>query len=278
MSQEAMRLKAQINHYAKQHAIAAQTVLQNFMFERFLERVSLSKYKNHFVIKGGVLIATLVGLNNRSTMDLDTTILNFPLNRDNILAMVEEICQIDIKDGVIFGDLTFDEIRGQDVYGGWRIKFHALYDNIDTPLSIDITTGDKITPEPMEYTLPCLFEAGKAIKLLGYNIETILAEKVETILVRGELNTRPRDFYDVYILTTTKKYNKADFFSALKETAKHRGSTNKLTDISEILSSIRSSSALKNQWKRYQNSFPYAKRIDYDMLMQCLENLLKLGK
>ena len=278
MSQEAMRLKAQINHYAKQHAIAAQTVLQNFMFERFLERVSLSKYKNHFVIKGGVLIASLVGLDNRSTMDLDTTVLNFPLNQDNILTMVKEICQIDIKDGVIFRDLTFDEIRGQDVYGGWRIKFHALYDNIDTPLSIDITTGDKITPKPMEYTLPCLFDTGKAIKLLGYNIETILAEKVETILVRGELNTRPRDFYDVYILTTSKDYNKTFFLDALKETAKHRGSTNKLTDISGILSSIRSSASLKNQWQRYQNSFPYAKHINYDMLVQSLEKLLSLTK
>ncbi len=278
MSQDAMRLKAQINHYAKQHAIAAQTVLQNFMFERFLERVSLSKYKNHFVIKGGVLIATLVGLDNRSTMDLDTTVLNFPLNQENILTMVEEICQIDIKDGVIFRAFTFDEIRGQDVYGGWRIKFHALYDNIDTPLSIDITTGDKITPAPMEYAFPCLFDAKKAITLLGYNIETILAEKVETILVRGELNTRPRDFYDVYILTTSKGYNKTAFLEALKKTAKHRGSANKLTDISGILSSIQSSSSLKNQWKKYQHSFPYARHINYDMLVWCLNKLFEIKK
>ena len=278
MSQAAMRLKAQINHYAKQYAIAAQTVLQNFMFERFLERVSLSKYKNHFVIKGGLLIATLVGLDNRSTMDLDTTVLNFPLTQENILTMVKEICQIKIDDGVIFKDFTFDVIRGQDIYGGWRIKFHALYDNIDTPLSIDITTGDKITPEPIEYTLPCLFDAEKAIKLLGYNIETILAEKVETILVRGELNTRPRDFYDVYILTASKAYNKADFLKALQATASHRGSVDKLTDRTAILSGIKSSVPLQNQWKRYQNSFPYAKRINYDMLMQCLENLLKPQK
>jgi predicted nucleotidyltransferase component of viral defense system len=274
MSSKAMSLKGKIKNYAKGNNITAQVVLQNYMFERFLERLSKSEYKNKFVIKGGMLVAAIVGLDTRSTMDLDTTLKNMPLSSEQVLSAVNDVCSINIDDDVKFKTISIEPIRKDDIYGGYCVRIDAIYDTIVTPLSIDFSTGDVITPNPVEYEFTGIFDEDKKINLIGYNIETVIAEKVETILRRSVFNTRPRDFYDVYILTLTQKFDKSLFQEALRATSEHRESQEILTNIPDILKNIANSNDLQNMWIKYQKKFIYAKDITYNQLIKSLENLL----
>lgn len=273
MSSKAMSLKGRINNYAKSRGIAAQVVLQNYMFERFLDRLSNSGYRDKFVIKGGMLIAAIVGLDTRSTMDLDTTLLNYPLTEKTVEETINEICRIDMKDDVSFQLISIKPIRRDDHYGGFCVRIDAVYDMIVTPLSIDISTGDVITPSAIEYEFSGIFDAKVRIRLWGYNIETVLAEKMETILSRGIFNTRPRDFYDIYILVKTQKYSKRIFAEALKASAGHRGSLDHISDVSEILQQISASGELRKSWEKYQKKYLYAREIDYDDIMEVLKEM-----
>jgi hypothetical protein len=245
------------------------------MFERFLERVSVSEYKNKFVIKGGMLIAAMVGLSARSTMDLDATIRAYPLDAEFVKTAVGGICAEDVGDGVLFRPLDAEPIRKDDDYGGFRVSMEALYDAIATPLSMDITTGDAITPGAIRYSFRAAFDENKIIELWAYNVETILAEKAETILHRGVFNTRPRDFYDIYILTNTQKFNKEVFRQALAATAEHRKSLVQMGDIEPIINNIETSKELKAQWEKYQKSYVYAENIDYKAVLYSLKGLLE---
>lgn len=275
MSSKAMSLKGKIKNYAKNNNIAAQVVLQNYMFERFLERLSLSEYSDKFVVKGGMLIAAIVGLDTRSTMDLDTTLRNLPLTEEQISAALSTICKIELKDDVLFKIKSVLPIRKDDVYGGYCVRLDAIYDTIVTPLSIDISTGDIITPAAIKYEFGGIFDEDVKISLWGYNIETVMAEKVETILSRGVFTSRPRDFYDVFILGTTQKYDKEIFKEALKATAIHRGSLRKIADINGIIEQISSNIDLKNMWEKYQKKFVYAREISYESIIDTLETILK---
>jgi predicted nucleotidyltransferase component of viral defense system len=269
-----MSLKGRINHYAKQNGIAAQVVLQNYMFERFLERLSRSEYQQKFVIKGGMLVTAIVGIDTRATMDLDTTLRNLPLTEPQIREAITAICSVPVDDEVSFQIISIEPIRKDDVYGGYRVRLDATYDTVLTPLSIDISTGDVITPNPKSYELHGLFNPDLKISLWGYNVETILAEKVETILRRGVFSTRPRDFYDVYILKKTQDYQPDLFRKALKATVEHRGSTGILQNTEAIIARLESSEDLKRQWARYQRQFPYAVDIPYALLMESLRRIL----
>lgn len=220
---KAMSLKAKIRNIAKKKNIPAQVILQNYMFERLLVRLSASAYKEKFVLKGGMLVAAIVGLDNRATMDLDTTLKNLPLTPDAIRSALEQVCAISLDDGVVFEIGTISPIREDDIYGGYRVMLNARFDTLLTPMSIDVSTGDAITPHAVQYNFSEIFDDEKSYELWAYNIETVMAEKVENILRRGVFNTRPRDFYDAYILTTTQKFDKAVFAEALSATAKHRG-------------------------------------------------------
>lgn len=278
MSSKAMSLKGRINNYAKSRGIAAQVVLQNYMFERFLDRLSNSGYRDKFVIKGGMLIAAIVGLDTRSTMDLDTTLLNYPLTEKTVEETINEICRIDMKDDVSFQLISIKPIRRDDHYGGFCVRIDAVYDMIVTPLSIDISTGDVITPSAIEYEFSGIFDEKVRIRLWGYNIETVLAEKMETILSRGIFNTRPRDFYDIYILVKTQKYSKRIFAEALKASAGHRGSLDHISDVSEILQQISASGELRKSWEKYQKKYLYAREIDYDDIMEVLKEMAAVCK
>lgn len=275
MSSKAMSLKGKIKNYAKNKNIAAQVVLQNYMFERFLERLSLSEYSDKFVVKGGMLIAAIVGLDTRSTMDLDTTLRNLPLTEEQISVALSTICKIELKDDVLFKIKSVLPIRKDDVYGGYCVRLDAIYDTIVTPLSIDISTGDIITPAAIKYEFGGIFDEDVKISLWGYNIETVMAEKVETILSRGVFTSRPRDFYDVFILGTTQKYDKEVFKEALKATAIHRGSLRKIADINGIIEQISLNTDLKNMWEKYQKKFVYAREISYESIINTLETILK---
>ena len=274
MSFKAMSLKARLKNYARENKIAAQVVLQNYMFERFLARLSRSEYKDKFVIKGGMLIAAIVGLDTRSTMDLDTTLKNLPLTKDEILKAVDTIRRIDLGDDVSFEIISIEPIRDDDPYGGYCVRIDAFYDTIKMALSVDISTGDVITPSAILYEFDGIFEEDLKIELWGYNIETVLAEKVETILRRGVFNTRPRDYYDVYILSTTQQYDRLLFEEALAATADYRGSTNSIMDRAGIMERISKSEDLQGMWEKYRKRFAYAENIGYEDIIRALNDLL----
>lgn len=275
MSSKAVSLKGKINNYTKANHIAAQVVLQNFMFERLLARLSDSAYQNKFVVKGGMLVAAIVGLDTRSTMDLDTTLRNLPLTEGMIRKAFEEIIAIDKGDEITFLLKSVEPIRKDDAYGGHRVRIDARYDSILVPLSIDVSTGDAMTPSPVFYEFKGIFDDDVLIPLWGYNIETILAEKLETILRMGVFSTRPKDFYDVYILATTQVIDKETLHEAIEATAEHRGSINQIANYGSILLQIRTNQSLINQWEKYRKQFPYAANISYHQIMEVMNDLLK---
>ena len=271
---KAMSLKAKIRNIAKQKNIPAQVILQNYMFERLLVRLSASEYKEKFVLKGGMLVAAIVGLDNRATMDLDTTLKNLPLTPEAIRKALGSICNIAFDDGIEFEIGTISPIREDDIYGGYRVMLNARFDTLLTPLSIDVSTGDAITPHAVQYNFSEIFDDEKSYELWAYNIETVMAEKVETILRRGVFNTRPRDFYDAYILSTTQKYDKSVFSDALKATANHRGTTQQIADVPSILQHIEESPELRAMWDKYRKQFAYASDIEYGQIIAVLKTLL----
>lgn len=271
---KAMSLKAKIRNIAKQKNIPAQVILQNYMFERLLVRLSASEYKEKFVLKGGMLVAAIVGLDNRATMDMDTTLKNLPLTPEAIRSALEEVCDIAFDDGVMFEIGTISPIREDDIYGGYRVMLNAKFDMLLTPLSIDVSAGDAITPHAVQYSFSEIFDDEKSYELWAYNIETVMAEKVETILRRGVFNTRPRDFYDVYILTTTQKFNKKLFIEALNATAEHRGTKEQISDVPGILHNVEASAELKTMWDKYRKQFAYAADIEYSQIIAVLKTLM----
>ena len=271
---KAMSLKAKIRNIAKQKNIPAQVILQNYMFERFLARLSRSAYRDRFVIKGGMLIAAIVGLDIRSTMDLDATMRDLPLTEQQIREAVTAIGEIDLGDETTFELVSIQPIRKDDRYGGFCVRIDALYDSMLTPLSMDISTGDVITPAAVLYDFRGIFDEELHIELWGYTLETVLAEKVETILSRGIFNTRPRDYYDVYILLTTQGCDKALFEQALAATAAHRGSAKRIVDRTGILKELTASADLQGRWTKYQERFPYARHIRYEDILSALRTIL----
>ena len=272
---KAMSLRAKINNYAKEHGILAQVVLQNYMFECLLDRISRSKYVDNFVIKGGILVSSLVGLDVRSTMDMDTTLVHLSLTEEKIMEAMNAIIAVPANDGIVFNFVSVEPIRKDDVYGGFCLRLDAKYESIETPLSIDITTGDAITPEPMNYGYKRLFNSENVIPLRSYPLETVLAEKIETIITRGILNTRPRDFYDVYILTKTQGYNAETLRKAIFATAEHRGTKAIMeAETNNRLAVIENSSELQSQWAKYQKKFPYAKDITYQETVNAVKEVI----
>ena len=260
-----MQLKAFIKKKAAEKNISAQLVMQNYMLERLLERISLSKYKRNFILKGGFLISAIVGLDTRATMDLDTTIRGFTLTHESIREIFEEICAIEISDDVHFELTDISDIREGDDYPGIRVSLKANYPPISVPLTVDVTTGDVITPGEIEYTFFLLFD-DRTISIFAYNLETVLAEKIETVLSRGVANTRPRDFYDIHILWALRgaECSRKTLLQALEQTADKRGSREVLNLYTDIVAEIRESKQLREFWKKYQRTFDYAKDISFD--------------
>lgn len=271
----AMQLKAVIKNISKDKHISAQLVMQNYMLERLLERISVSKYHQNFILKGGFLIAAMVGLDTRATMDIDATIKEWPVNEESIKKMFLDICKIDVHDDVVFEFKKIGEIREGDEYTGYRVSLSANYPPMAVPLKLDITTGDKITPREIEYRFKLLLE-DREISVLAYNLETVLAEKLETIVSRGDQNTRPRDYYDVYILSKLQYKNiKTECLkAALKATSKKRGSSDILKNYKNIIDVVRSSDAMIKQWKTYQKDLEYATDISFSEVCDAVVQMM----
>ena len=275
MKRNTMSFKAIINNMAKENNVAAQSVLQTYMLEKLLERISISKYKDNFILKGGMLISAMLGIDSRTTMDMDTTIKGLPLTKDNITNIMDEICNIEIDDNVTLKINKVELIREDDDYGGYRITFEAKYNNeMPVIMKIDITTGDKITYKEIEYSFTLMLEDRK-IQIWSYNVETIIAEKFEAIVKRGVLSTRIRDYYDVYMLinTQSKIIDKRTLKDAITLTAKHRGTSEIIKDWKKIVEKIANDSKMRQQWKRYQKDNFYAEEIEYKDLINAISKV-----
>ena len=261
----AMQLKAIIKNMAKEKKISAQLILQNYMLERFLERVSLSSYRENFIIKGGFLIASMVGLDSRATMDMDATIKGYLVNKETIHRMIEVILAISVDDNISFEFGNIGEIHEGDEYIGYRVALTANYEKMAVPLKLDITTGDKITPGEIEYEYKLMLE-DRSIRVLAYNLPTILAEKLETVISRGDQNTRSRDYYDIYILTKLQSGNidLAILRDALRATTEKRGSFEVIKQYREIMQVVRNSPVMNRQWSNYRKDFDYAAEIEFE--------------
>jgi predicted nucleotidyltransferase component of viral defense system len=261
----ATQLKAIVRNISREKKISAQLVLQNYMLERLLERISLSKYKDNFILKGGFLIASMVGLDTRATMDMDVTIKGEPVNPENIRIMFDEIIHISIDDDITFVFKNINEIREGDDYSGYRVHLVGNFSPMAVPLKLDITTGDKITPKEIQYEYKTMFDE-KSIWVLAYNIETIISEKLETILSRGDQTTRPRDYYDVFILWKLQQQNinLNHLESALTATANKRNSLELMKQYQNTMTVVHGSEFMQKQWQKYQRSFDYAKEISFE--------------
>lgn len=275
----AMQLKALVKNISNEKGISAQLVLQNYMLERLLERISLSKYHDNFILKGGFLIASMVGLDTRATMDMDVTIKGEPISKENMHLIFNEIISITVDDDIVFEFNDINEIRENDDYNGYRIHLTGNFPPMSVPLKLDITTGDIITPKEVQFKYQTMFDE-KTISVLAYNIETVLTEKLETILSRGDHSTRARDYYDVYILwrIQDKNINIKYLNSALLATAKKRNTLEIIKKYQSIVEIVRNSSFMHDQWKKYQRNFDYAKGIGFgetcDVVLEVMNNLM----
>lgn len=257
-------LKGKVKNIAKSKSLSSQEVLQMFFFERFLERLSNSKYKFNFVIKGGLLISSMIGIDNRTTMDMDTTVKGIPLKEDAIKNIILEISGIEVGDGIQFEVTDITHIREEDEYENFRVHLTAIFGKIRNAMKIDITTGDVITPKEIEYVYPCMFRE-EGLKVLAYPIETILAEKYESVIKRNISTTRMRDFYDLYSLYHLRK-EEIDFDvlkQAILSTARKRDSISFIREANEIIIDIKEDSYLKELWEVYLKDNPYIKELNF---------------
>lgn len=264
-------IKAKIRNLAKNNNLSSQEVLQMFLFERFLERLSKSKYKSNFVIKGGFLVSSMIGVKNRTTMDMDSTIKGIPLNEDNLMKVVDNIINIDVDDGIEFEIKDISYIREDDEYENFRVSLIANIGKTKNPMKLDLTTGDVITPSEIEYSYPCIFHE-KNIEVLAYPVETIIAEKYESIIKRNITTTRMRDFYDLYTLYNLKK-SEIDIdilCTAIKRTSSNRESSEIMKISEEIIEDIKNDPYLLELWNVYVSENKYIGDLTFDNVVDVI--------
>lgn len=252
-------------------------LFQMFYFERLLERISKSSYKNGIILKGGVLLSSIIGVDERTTKDMDTTLKGIPLTKERLEVIFNEILNIKIDDGVSFTLINIKDIRLEDEYGGFRLNILASLDKNKTYITVEVTTGDVITPREIKYSYNCIFE-DKKITIMSYTLETILAEKFQTIISRGVLNTRLKDFYDIYVLINTKinEINIETLKLAIKNTFNKRETKYDILDFHLVIEDLKENNDLKRLWIEYQKKNNYSKNIDYIIIIESIEKIIKI--
>lgn len=269
-----MQVKDKLKNIAIKRNIDFNTLLRLYMYDRFIERLAVSKYRDNFILKGGFYLSTLFGLESRFTKDIDTAIKDANFTKENVEKMIKSIIAIDINDGALISFIEIDNIREEDQYGGFRATLNVKVDSIRENFQIDIATGDPITPKPIVYKYrPILGES--FVNVWSYNIETVIAEKLETILRRAEANSRIRDYYDIYLIYT-KGWNHVkidDLRKAIDKTFEKRNYTG---DIEEAITILKNSEIIKNRWNLYKKKYEYANDIDYEEIMKCVEEIIKV--
>ena len=269
----AVQLKAHIRRLSKSLNVETEVLLRNFMMERLLERIANSEFKDNLVLKGGMLIASMVGLGSRSTMDMDALITGKTLSEEGVLSIIDEIIRIKLDDGTLFTIHGIESIQEGADYPGYRISIKASFDRIWQMIKLDITTGNEVVPKGIEHDFKLMFE-DRTIQVKAYNLEMVLAEKFETIVTRGVANTRMRDYYDVYILTKLFPYNEEYFKIALGKTTEFRHSFEQvfgesLSTINHLLENVN----MSNLWIKYQGKYSYATYVTWDMVIDSLRTL-----
>lgn len=273
------QLKGSIRSMSAKKNLRAQEVLQMFLFERILERLANSAYKDNFILKGGLLISSMIGISERTTMDMDTTVRGIQMEEDEIVKAIQEIISVDVGDGIIFEYESIEPIREDDAYNNFRIHLRAKYGKIDSPMKIDVTTGDVITPAAIQYDFPMLFE-DKSVSVMAYTLETILAEKYETILRRNVGTTRARDYYDLHTLFRSRKDEiRPDVLKvAVLHTAKKRDSVKDIEEWREILADIKAEPLMQSLWDNYVAENQYIGELSFDEVLKAVgEVALMIG-
>ena len=279
MIKTARQLKDLIRNLSREKSADAQLLMRNYMMERFLERISLSEYRDKFILKGGMLVAAMVGLDARSTMDLDATVKGANVNVEEIENLISAIVSVPIDDGVKFQLKSISEIMDEAEYPGIRVSMTTTFDGVVTPLKIDISTGDAITPREVRYSFKLMLE-DRSIDIWAYNLETVLAEKLETIITRTTTNTRMRDFYDLHILSQLHGQSiiPADLRAALIATARKRGTEKYLADAPAAFDEVEADPNMEKLWRAYQKKFSYAADLSWHTVMESIRSLYRLAQ
>lgn len=271
----AMQLKAQVRNLAKKSGASAEVLLRNFVMERFLERLAVSDYRHNFILKGGVLVASMIGIDARTTKDVDVVIKGQSVSESEVASIIKTIVNEPLADGVDFSYTGIEEIREEADYPGFRVTVVAAFDTIRQVLKIDISTGDFATPKEIEYRFQLMFE-DRNISIMAYNPESVLAEKFETAIVRGTINTRMRDFYDMHVLSTIQAFEEDVFVAALQKTAANRKTRNQIAKAAEVVSLIEKSPEMQELWNRYQQRYSYAADVSWVDVIAALRVLAVL--
>ena len=279
MIKTARQLKDLIRNLSREKSADAQLLMRNYMMERFLERISLSEYRDKFILKGGMLVAAMVGLDARSTMDLDATVKGANVNVEEIENLISAIVSVPIDDGVKFQLKSISEIMDEAEYPGIWVSMTTTFDGVVTPLKIDISTGDAITPREVRYSFKLMLE-DRSIDIWAYNLETVLAEKLETIITRTTTNTRMRDFYDIYILDQLhgNTLNRQTLHDALRATVHKRGTEQHLAEAVDVLNEVESSPVMQKLWESYRRKFSYAADLEWSIIMGAVRSLYALSE
>ncbi len=269
-----MQVKDKLKNISIKRNIDFNTLLRLYMYDRFIERLAVSKYRDNFILKGGFYLSTLFGLESRFTKDIDTAIKDANFTKENIEKMIKSIIAIDINDGALISFIEIGNIREEDQYGGFRAVLNVKVDTIRENFQIDIATGDPITPKPIVYKYhPILGDS--FVNVWSYNIETVIAEKLETILRRAEANSRIRDYYDLYLIYT-KGWNDVKINDLRKAVDKTFEKRNYTGNIEEVVAILKDSEIIKNRWNLYKKKYEYANDIDYEEIMKCVEEIIKV--
>lgn len=271
------QLKGAVRNIASKQKLRPQEVLQMYLFERILERLANSDYRNNFILKGGLLISSMLGISERTMMDMDATVRGIPMEEGEIVSVVKEILSVNVDDGIEFIFRSIEPIREDDAYSNFRVHLMAQYGKINAPMRIDITTGDAITPAAVQYSYPLTFE-NKSIPIMAYTLETVLAEKYETIIRRNIGTTRARDFYDLHMLYRHRKDGmRPDILkSAVLHTAGKRDSLDEIKDWRDILHDIREEPALYRLWENYAKENSYASALTFAEVLDTAEEIATL--
>lgn len=279
MIKTAKQLKDLIRNLSKKNSADAQILMRNYMMERFLERISLSEYKDKFILKGGMLVAAMVGLDARSTMDLDATVKGANVDVEDVENIITSIVSVPLEDGVKFRVKQISEIMEEAEYPGVRVSLEATFDGIITPLKLDISTGDVITPKEVRYSFKLMLEE-RSIDVWAYNLETVLAEKLETIVSRNVTNTRMRDFYDIHILQQIygSGVSPAILHKAMEATSKKRGTLEQMKDAATVFDEVEKDSGMEKFWISYQKNFSYAEDLSWHTVMDSIQALYILSE
>lgn len=272
MIRTATQLKAKVKNLSGGNSSKAQMLIRNYLMERFLERIAQSEYRDHFILKGGMLVASLVGLNTRATMDIDASVKAVSLSKEDAMQMIERIIAVDIPDETRFQISKVSDIMEDHDYPGLRFFLNAQLEKLQQTIKIDISTGDAITPRAVEYSFPLMFE-DRTIAIWSYNLETLLGEKLETIMARGTANTRMRDFYDLHMLSIQQKYDREILKKAFLATSQKRNTIHQLPDMHDIVQRVATDTEMKNRWENYRKDSFYVGLLSWETVMDSIVHL-----